>query len=489
MSRVLALALVVGLSSCTEDTPGYCKDDSDCPIGMRCEIRRHYCISATDASTRLDAKLDASGDVGPGLEIGVACSDGKACASGFCVDGVCCEEACDQVCETCKPAGLPGRCRHVAGDTDPHHDCKGDYSICSGTCDGYGKCSYPPAGTWCGFAHCLAGGVLSKPRCDGKGACVVDKTPCAPFPCDAGAETCNKSCDPSSLPCPSSSVCFQSSCHQLHAVTSPTTNDLTGLARFKGTVWAIGHKGTVLEYDGKQWSTVSTGYTEDLHGATVDGNTLWIVGKKGRVLRFEGNSWTSPSVLPTVDLTAVWVSPNHEPWVVGNTTTSAVVYRRDGSSWKWMHEVSGVRFLSIDGSSGTDVWVGGSGGAMWRHDGKSWTKVATPLAVPVTSIRFPFAVGGGTTGTNDPVINYSGGKWSLVVGKQTPIAMRLFGLDLYASGAVVVGDHVGVMYPGSGKIWHSFKTPAPKTLRAARYEQFKSTWWIVGDKGSIYRLE
>jgi hypothetical protein len=41
--------------------------------------------------------------------LGLACSDGSECLSGFCSDGVCCDEACGDGCETCD--GLsPGTC-------------------------------------------------------------------------------------------------------------------------------------------------------------------------------------------------------------------------------------------------------------------------------------------------------------------------------------------------------------------------------------------
>jgi hypothetical protein len=64
----------------------------------------------------------------------------------------------------------------------------------------------------------------------------------------------------------------------------------------------------------------------------------------------------------------------------------------------------------------------------------------TPLTVPVTAFKLPSAVGGGGAAASDPVIHYSNGKWSLLSGKPLPVAMRLYGLDLYASGTVVVGD-------------------------------------------------
>jgi hypothetical protein len=41
---------------------------------------------------------------------GGSCADGSMCASTFCVDGVCCDRACDQPSEQCNVAGQAGTC-------------------------------------------------------------------------------------------------------------------------------------------------------------------------------------------------------------------------------------------------------------------------------------------------------------------------------------------------------------------------------------------
>ncbi len=55
----------------------------------------------------------ADGDACPP---GAACADPGACGSGFCVDGVCCDSACEGACETCAPSGT---CAPVSPQTQP----------------------------------------------------------------------------------------------------------------------------------------------------------------------------------------------------------------------------------------------------------------------------------------------------------------------------------------------------------------------------------
>lgn len=70
------------------------------------------------------------------LSDGAACTEALPCASGFCVDGVCCETACDGACEACDGA-VDGSCAPIARGADPDNEC-------ALTCDGEGACQDPP---------------------------------------------------------------------------------------------------------------------------------------------------------------------------------------------------------------------------------------------------------------------------------------------------------------------------------------------------------
>ncbi|MFT3923177.1 MAG: hypothetical protein QM778_11650 [Myxococcales bacterium] len=81
---------------------------------------------------------------------GSECSEDALCASGHCADGVCCESACDGVCEACNMAEQAGMCVPFAAGTDPANECSGD-AVCSGerACVSYetrgnGLCSMNP---------------------------------------------------------------------------------------------------------------------------------------------------------------------------------------------------------------------------------------------------------------------------------------------------------------------------------------------------------
>ncbi len=92
---------------------------------------------------------------------GQACAAASACASGHCVDGVCCDVACAGDCVSCNLQGRVGVCTPHAAGTDPDGECTSGSGVCKATCDGVGSCAFPAAAMSCGA--CLV--------CDGAGTC------------------------------------------------------------------------------------------------------------------------------------------------------------------------------------------------------------------------------------------------------------------------------------------------------------------------------
>jgi len=99
---------------------------------------------------------------------GQACTSASTCASGFCVDGVCCNSGCDGTCVSCNQAGLAGKCSPFTAGTDPGKECSTGTGTCKSACDGVGACAMPPYGTTCG--NCMF--------CDGAGSCDMPDPSC-----------------------------------------------------------------------------------------------------------------------------------------------------------------------------------------------------------------------------------------------------------------------------------------------------------------------
>jgi hypothetical protein len=100
-----------------------------------------------------------------GLTNGAACSISSQCSSGFCVDGVCCNSACNGLCQVCNLTGNLGSCAYIAANSDPSDECAGT-GTCGGTCNGAGACQFPSLGLACVVPNDGAG------TCNGLGTCV-----------------------------------------------------------------------------------------------------------------------------------------------------------------------------------------------------------------------------------------------------------------------------------------------------------------------------
>ncbi|MFO0677028.1 MAG: DUF1554 domain-containing protein [Polyangiaceae bacterium] len=157
--------------------------------------------SSSDASTATDGTADV-----PVVRkaLGAACTSAPECASGSCVDGVCCNVACGGLCEACvasKTGGTDGTCRSVTVDTDPDAECASDPTLCkAGTCDGAGACKAASDGTEC---RPSAGECDVAETCAG-GACPVDAVKGATTECRASGGECDvaEKCDGTSSACP-----------------------------------------------------------------------------------------------------------------------------------------------------------------------------------------------------------------------------------------------------------------------------------------------
>ncbi|HXU67734.1 MAG TPA: putative metal-binding motif-containing protein [Polyangia bacterium] len=188
-------------STCTADnqcSSGHCTDGHCCGVGS-CGT----CAACTGAGGTCVAQPsgmpgnmcpDASGDtVCDGgaypngkckKNIGQACGGNSECFNGLCVDGYCCNSACNGQCQQCNGA-TPGTCSTVTSGqpVGGRAACTGS-GTCQGTCDGTSAnaCHYPGGGTTCGTQTCAAAGtgavVTPVGACNGAGSCT--QTPSAP---------------------------------------------------------------------------------------------------------------------------------------------------------------------------------------------------------------------------------------------------------------------------------------------------------------------
>ena len=125
------------------------------------------------------AEVDSGTDgVDAASRNGVACTGADQCSSGYCVDGVCCDQPCSGVCYTCTAPGSFGICVAAATGTDPRDECDNQGAASCGTsgkCNGAGACAFYAGGA-CGSTtpacNAASSAIVDSSACDGMGSCV-----------------------------------------------------------------------------------------------------------------------------------------------------------------------------------------------------------------------------------------------------------------------------------------------------------------------------
>jgi hypothetical protein len=132
---------------------------------------------------------------------GASCGSGCECATGNCVDGVCCNTACAGVCVACNLTGQIGTCSPRPVGTDPENGC-GNYAcdvngICATTCSGC------PATTCKAANQCVAGACVAKKA---QGVACGAGCECASGFCNDGV-CCNQDCSGPCRSCNAAGTC------------------------------------------------------------------------------------------------------------------------------------------------------------------------------------------------------------------------------------------------------------------------------------------
>jgi hypothetical protein len=163
--------------------------------------------TATDILGTDTSRSDGGDGRPPGVN-GDTCSVGTDCATGNCVESVCCDKPCTDTCYSCKNAltgsAANGTCAVIASGLDDTKGRCGAATVtatCGNTshCNGMGACEKYGSTTVCLPAACAGGSFTPASTCNGLGDCMAGTArSCMGFACTttAGcATTCTTDLD------------------------------------------------------------------------------------------------------------------------------------------------------------------------------------------------------------------------------------------------------------------------------------------------------
>ena len=168
-----------------------------------------------------------------------------------------------------------------------------------------------------------------------------------------------------------------------------TGEDLQAVWGFdSGEVWAVGTAGVSARWDGTSWSVLPTGSTAELRGLWgASPDDLWAVGTPGAVAHWTGAEWTSWSTPAAGDLNDLWGFAADDIWIAA---AEGLAYHWDGAGlarnvvWEGTFGGHGAwspgpDLISIWGASPDDVWAGNAGWeGMAEWDGSRWATRVHP---------------------------------------------------------------------------------------------------------------
>jgi Carbohydrate binding domain len=257
-----------------------------------------------DSGTEVDSGTDVV-DAG-GSSNGTPCTGADQCTSGYCVDGVCCDQSCSFFCFTCAAPGNVGTCAPVPVGTDPRGQCEDKGAASCGTdgaCDGFGACRFYAQGLACGAAtpvcNAASSAIVDSSVCDGSGSCVpnvlhdCDGYRCQDAACGTGPCTGDAACAPHAF-------CSVSAC-----LAGPSNLAGNGDVEYGTTTGWFGFGGATT------FGLSSTGSTG---GFSHSGTNSVVAG--GRTQLYQGPAYRLPTG-PGRYTISVWAMQQADPSIVG----------------------------------------------------------------------------------------------------------------------------------------------------------------------------
>lgn len=265
----------------------------------------------------------------------------------------------------------------------------------------------------------------------------------------------------------------------LKAVWGSSSND----------VFAVGANGTILHYNGTDWSSMSSDTTNNLNGVWgSSGQYVFAVGDKGTILHYNGTDWSAMTSGTTSNLNGVWGSPGYGVFAVGDNENT--IMQNIGDVWTSKTlpgQCSSSELFGIWGSGANDIFAVGNFRSFFHYNGSYWqcTQLygGNMYGVWGNSPTDVFAVGVyiNEFWEDHPIAHYDGASWTAMPNDITDSLYGVWG----SSGANVfaVGNQ-GVILHYGGNLWASMRSGTTSSLRCVWGSSGRDVF-AVGDNGTI----
>ncbi|MCG3173991.1 MAG: hypothetical protein GMKNLPBB_02208 [Myxococcota bacterium] len=265
---------------------------------------------------------------------------------------------------------------------------------------------------------------------------------------------------------------------------SATPNSLRGVwAVTPNEVIAVGDRGTILRWDGREWKQETAAGSPGLYGAWGSAaNNLWITGTDGYTSNWNGSAWKKVPTGSTAVIRSIWGKDAQNVWAVGDKGVLLTL-----KSGAWELDTQGDQpWYSILGNS-KEVWVGGHQGASLYMDYRlpdQWYGSAAPIDKSTFYGIWPDNFGNVWAATTRGVYGRNAtARWEYRFGPQRTNAVWSNGTDVWGAGDFGFMSRVGI------------QAGQPVSQDTACYHKitglggWDGVFWAVGEYGMVLRRQ
>ncbi|MCG8417463.1 MAG: hypothetical protein MJE77_05905 [Proteobacteria bacterium] len=187
--------------------------------------------------------------------------------------------------------------------------------------------------------------------------------------------------------------------------------------------FAVGHEGTILEYNGIEWAAAALPPGLDQrHWESVwatSRENVFVVGDEGAIVHYNGTSWTGMNSGVETNLMSVWGADSDYVFAAGSAGTM-IRYSASEGAWQPMKTSTLARLLDIWGTDSEHVYAVGEGGTIIHYDGRKDLQWRSDESGFIANFRSIWGNGSddiwvaGTQGEST-ILHYGGVKWTPVV--------------------------------------------------------------------------
>ncbi len=251
------------------------------------------------------------------------------------------------------------------------------------------------------------------------------------------------------------------------------------------TIFAVGYDGSIIRYDGSDWTVVATGgetpaWLNSVWGTS--GTSVFTSGTNGALLHYDGTTWSSITTYSVEDLWDVWGFSDSSVFCVGSGGT---VLHYDGTSVTKLITPISTTLYSIWGYDEDDIYAVGWGGVIIHYNGSSWTEVESHTEFGLLSVWGP--AGGPLYVAGQTVLQNSGVDWTPVKVRDEPDFNDIWaGSDAFGGAVVAVGTGGNILYATTSYSFSSMTITGGSTANLNGVGGFgDSAFFVVGDAGLI----